>query len=86
MDAILPALITGGLALLGVIITNVSSNRSVENKIITAQAVTDTKIEALKDEVSKHNNFASRVPVIEQQVKTMDKRIDGLEKTVDSLR
>jgi len=86
MDAILPALITGGLALLGVIITNVSSNRSVENKIITAQAVTDTKIEALKDEVAKHNNFASRVPVIEQQVKSMDRRIDGLEKAVDSLR
>jgi len=86
MDAILPALITGGLALLGVIITNVSSNRSVENKIITAQAVTDTKIESLKDEVAKHNNFASRVPVIEQQVKSMDRRIDGLEKAVDSLR
>ena len=86
MDAILPALITGGLAPLGVIITNVSSNRSVENKIITAQAVTDTKIEALKDEVAKHNNFASRVPVIEQQVKSMDRRIDGLEKAVDSLR
>ena len=84
MDAILPALITGFLALLGVIITNVSSNRSVENKIITAQAVTDTKIEALKDEVQKHNSFATRVPMLETEVKNLNKRIDQLDRRKDN--
>jgi hypothetical protein len=73
MEAIISALIAGGLSLVGVVITN---NRGI-NKIQTdmkvefskAQAVTDTKIEALTSEVREHNNFAKRVPVLEAQVK-----------------
>lgn len=84
-SSIVTAFITGGLALIGVIITNVFSNRSVENKIITAQAVTDTKLTTLTEEVKKHNNFASRMPVVEEQIKVINHRIDDLEDVTKDL-
>lgn len=79
METILAALITGGLALLGVVITNMSSNKKVENSIKTSQAVTDCKIEELTREVREHNNFAKRVPVMEEQIKVINHRIRDLE-------
>lgn len=79
MESVLAALITGGLALVGIIITNISNNRRIEAKIVTAQAVTDVKLDTLTEEVRKHNNFASRVPVIEEQVKSMNHRITDVE-------
>ena len=82
MESIIPALITGGLALIGVIVTNLNSNRSIENKLATAQAVTDTKLDNLTEEVKKHNNFASRMPVVEEQIKTINHRLDDVEKRV----
>ena len=85
-SSIVTALITGGLALTGVIITNVFSNRSVENKIITAQAVTDTKLTTLTEEVKKHNNFASRMPVVEEQIKVINHRIDDLEDVTKDMK
>lgn len=80
MESIIPAIITGVLTLCGVIITNISSNRQVENKLFTAQAVTDQKIEALTEEVKKHNNFATRVPVMEANISALEHRIEALEK------
>ena len=82
MENILPALITGILALVGVIITNISSNKTIENKLSIAQAVTDTKLDNLTEEVKKHNNFASRMPVVEEQIKVINHRIDDLEHEV----
>lgn len=79
METIFAALITGGLTLFGVIITNISSNRKVENSIKTAQAVTDCKIEELTREVREHNNFARRVPVVEEQIKGINRRLKDLE-------
>jgi hypothetical protein len=79
MESIVTAFITGGLALVGIIITNISSNKQIENKLITAQAVTDTKIDALTEEVKKHNNFAARMPVVEEQIKVINHRIEDLE-------
>lgn len=79
METILAALITGGLTLFGVIITNISSNRKVENSIKTAQEVTDCKIEELTREVREHNNFARRVPVVEEQIKVINHRLKDLE-------
>ena len=79
MDAIVVALITGGLSLIGVIITNLAGQRQTEQKLETAQAVTDTKIEELTREVRKHNNFAQRVPVLEEQIKVANHRIADLE-------
>lgn len=79
MDTIIGALITGGLALLGVIITNAASNRKVENSIKTSQAVTDCKIEELTREVREHNNFARRMPVVEEKIKVINHRLEDLE-------
>lgn len=79
MNEIIVAAITGGLALVGVIISNASSNRKVENQIRTAQAVTDTKLEELTREVREHNGFARRVPVLEEQMKVANHRINDLE-------
>ena len=79
MESILAALITGGLALAGVVITNVSGNRSVRTKLERNQAVTDTKLEELTREVREHNNFARRMPVVEEKLKALEHRIKHLE-------
>ena len=79
MEAIISAVITGGLALIGVVITNNSSNKKVEAKITTAQAVTDCKIDELTREVREHNNFARRIPVVEEQIKVINHRLSDLE-------
>ena len=80
MEAIIVAVITGGLSLIGVVFSNLSSNKKIENKLSTQQAVTDTKIEELTREVRLHNNFAQRVPVIEEQIKVTNHRIEDLER------
>ena len=68
MEAILTALIGGGVTLVGVLIANSKS-----------QAVTETKIEELTREVREHNNFAKRMPVVEEQIKVINHRIGDLE-------
>lgn len=73
------AIIVGVLSLVGVIITNNSSNKKIEQKLTTSQAVTDCKIDELTREVREHNNFAQRVPVIEEQIKVINHRIHDLE-------
>lgn len=82
MEGIIASLITGGLALAGVIITNLQSNKKIEIQLDKQQAITDTKLEALTEEVKKHNNFAQRVPVIEEQIKVANHRIEDLERKV----
>ena len=67
-ETIITALITGGLTLIGVLISNGK-----------AQAVTETKMEELTREVREHNNFARRMPVVEEQIKVINHRIDDLE-------
>lgn len=67
-EAIITALITGGLTLFGVLISNGR-----------AQAVTETKLAELTREVREHNNFARRVPVVEEQLKVVNHRIADLE-------
>ena len=79
-DAVIVALITGGLSVLGVIISNIGSNRKIENALSTSQAVTDCKIEELTREVREHNNFAKRMPVVEEQIKVINHRIEDLER------
>ena len=80
METIIAAAITGALALIGVIITNMQSNKKIEQKLATTQAVTDCKIEELTREVREHNNFARRVPVMEEQIKVINHRISDLER------
>lgn len=69
MEDIIVALITGGVTLFGVLVANSKS-----------QAVTDTKLEELTREVREHNNFAKRMPVVEEQIKVINHRIEDLEK------
>ena len=82
-ESIAVALITGGLSLIGVIVTVSSSNRKTTDKLThkleVNQAVTDTKIDELTREVRAHNNFAVRVPVMEEQIKVINHRISDLE-------
>ena len=81
VDSIVVALISGGLSLIGVILSNAAAARRTEQKIETAQAVTDTKLDELTREVRAHNNFAQRVPVLEEQIKVANHRLSDLEKT-----
>ena len=81
-EAILVALITGSLSLLGVVITNLATARKSEMAIRTSQAVTDAKLEALTREVREHNQFARRMPVVEEQIKVINHRIGDLERIV----
>ena len=68
MESILTAIITGGVTLLGVLIANGKSH-----------AVTETKLDELTREVREHNNFARRMPVVEEQIKVINHRIEDLE-------
>lgn len=80
MTSIIGSVITGVLALVGVVITVLAGNDKTNKAIQTNQAVTDTKLEELTREVREHNNFARRVPVIEEQVKVINHRIEDLER------
>ena len=82
-ETIIVALITGGLSLLGVIIPSNKSTRDVLAKLDTQQAVTDTKLDELTREVREHNNFALRVPVMEEQIKVINHRLADLEQTAN---
>ena len=77
------SVIVGLLSLIGVVITNSRSNNKMQNDIKTAQAVTDERISELTREVRKHNNFAERIPVIEEKIKVANHRIDDLEHKQD---
>ncbi len=81
-EAIIVALITGGLSVLGVVISNISSNRKMQSEIEKQQAVTETKIDELTREVREHNGFAKRMPVVEEQIKVINHRIKDIESEV----
>lgn len=87
MEAVVVAVITGGLSLLGVVY---SSGRSADKaaaemdaKLDQQLAVINTKLEELTREVREHNNFARRMPVVEERVKVANHRIDDLEKQLN---
>lgn len=77
--SLIGSVIVALIGFIGVVVTNSASNKSIENKIITNQAVMDTKLENLTEEVRKHNDFASKIPVLEN-------RVDVLEITVKELK
>ena len=68
METVLASIITGGITLLGVLIANSKS-----------QAVMETKVDELTREVREHNHFARRMPVVEEQIKVINHRIEDLE-------
>ena len=71
MTEIIVALIMGGASILGVVVSNRNSNRKIEEQLKISQAVTDTKIEELTREVREHNEFARRMPVVENEIKRL---------------
>ena len=86
MTNVLAAFISAGssvlvaiFSLIGVMITNKRSNKDIEQRIAISQAVTETKIEELTREVREHNNFANRIPVVEEQMRSVNRRISNLE-------
>lgn len=78
-EAIIVALITGGLSLAGVVVTCLATSKKAEKATAVAQAVTETKIEELTREVRLHNGFAEKIPVIEEQIRAINRRINDLE-------
>lgn len=70
------AIITGSLSLVGTIITVLATASKTRTDMKVAQAVTDTKIEALTREVRYHNEFAKRFPVLEAKVERLEKVVD----------
>lgn len=83
MTEIIVSIITNVLTLVGVCVTAWASNRktgaAVSAKLEQSQAVTDTKLEELTREVREHNNFARRMPVVEEKIKVINHRIEDLE-------
>ncbi len=79
MEAVIAALITGGLSLMGVIITCRKNAQAMDAKLDKQQAVTETKLDELTREVREHNNFARRMPVVEEKIVVMNHRIKDLE-------
>lgn len=75
MESIVTAIITGGLALCGVVITNLSSNKKIESQLMTNQAVTNAKIESLTEEVKKHNTFGDRITRLETTVEILQREV-----------
>lgn len=78
-SSIVVALIGSFGSVLAVIITSISNNRKIENKLDKQQVVTEIKLEELTREVREHNNFAKRMPVVEEQIKVINHRLEDLE-------
>ena len=78
-EGIVVAIITGVLTLIGTIITVIMGNNKSLAAMDKNQAVTDTKLDVLTEEVKRHNNFAQRIPVIENQIQNLDSRVSRLE-------
>lgn len=80
MESIISSIIAGGMALVGVIFTTTQSNKQIENKLTTSQAVTDTKIESLTEEVKRHNEYWMKIPVIEHRLDNLEQKMNEMKK------
>lgn len=79
-ESILVAVITGGLSLVGVVITSMATTRKQEQAQAVAQAVTETKIDNLTQEVRQHNGFAQKIPLLQAKCDSLERRVNDLEK------
>lgn len=79
MEGIIIAIITGLLSLIGIIISNVSSNRKIEHSLQTAQEVTNTKLTYMADDLKKVSSFTERIPMMEVKLAGLEHRINKLE-------
>lgn len=78
-EAVVVAIITGGLSLVGVVITSLATSKKQEKAAAVAQAVMDTKIDELTREVREHNNFAQKMPAMQQKIADLERRVNSLE-------
>lgn len=85
MAEIMIAIITGICSVAGVIITTSANNRKLQQQLEINQAVVNTKIENLTEEVRKHNNFTVRVPILEEQVSALHEEIKELKRKIEVL-
>lgn len=82
ITSIISAIITGVLALVGVVMTNASSNRKFENQLNVSQAITNTKLDGLTEEVRRQNSVYQRIPSLEQQMADISHRLNKIEDKV----
>lgn len=80
MESIIVSIITGVCSILAVAITSAASGKKLQQQLEISQAVMNTKLENLTQEVRKHNEFSVRIPVIEEQIKVINHRLDDLER------
>lgn len=80
-SSIIVSIVSAAATITGVIISTRASNREIQHKLETHQAVIDTKIDNLTAAVNKHNHFAERMPVVEEQIKGINHRLDDLERS-----
>lgn len=81
-EAIVVALITGGMSLAGVVTTCLATAKKSEKAMEVSQAVMKTELAELTREVREHNGFAKRMPVVEEQIKVINHRLTDLEREV----
>lgn len=79
-EAIIVAIITAAATITAVVLQNRATTQKLTHELEKHQAVTDTKMDELTREVREHNNFARRLPVVEEQIKNLSRRVDDLEK------
>lgn len=82
IESVVVALITGGLSLIGVVFSVFASSRKTQTEFKTQQAVMEEKISELTREVREHNDFAHRIPVMQEQIKNLNDKVSIMEKTV----
>ena len=84
MESIVGSVITGVLALVGIVVTNVMGNKEIEKKLEVNQAITNTKLDNLTDEVKNQHSQVQQIPVLAEKVKTLEIRVDDLSKSSKS--
>lgn len=80
-SSIIVSIVSAAATIAGVVISTKASSREITHKLETHQAVIDTKIDSLAAGVSKHNHFAERMPVVEEQIKVINHRLEDLERS-----
>lgn len=81
-ESIIVALITGLASVAAVVLTNSKANSDMDAKLDKAQAITDTKLDELTREVRQHNDFARRIPVLEEKISVANHRLSDLENKI----
>lgn len=85
MAEIIIAIVTGVCSIIGVIISSQASAAKLQQQLEVSQAVMSTRLDNLTAEVRQHNNFAQRMPVVEEQIKQMREQIRTLENDLEKL-